>query len=182
MAIKYIWIKKWIKVSISYNHINTSHCNPVHITIIVIMSATAFQITGVSIVYSTVCSDAVQRKHQSSASLALMSGIHRWPVNSLHKTPVTQKMFHLMTSSWYMGPEISHHCASNREIRCWQQILQWRHMRAMVSQISHMSSICSTACSILPVLCRGNPRSTIISHRKGSVMRKCFYITKFSWS
>ena len=33
------------------------------------------------------------RKHQSSASLAFVWGIHRWPVNSPHKAPVTQKMF-----------------------------------------------------------------------------------------
>ena len=59
----------------------------------VIMSAMAFQITGVSIVYSTVCSGADQRKHQSSASLALVRGIHRWPVNSPHRGPVTRKMF-----------------------------------------------------------------------------------------
>ena len=51
-----------------------------------------YQITGVSIVYSTVCSDADQRKHQSSASLAFVRGIHRWPVNSPHKWPVTRKM------------------------------------------------------------------------------------------
>ena len=36
---------------------------------------------------------ADQRKHQSSASLAFVWGIHRWPVNSLHKWPVRQKMF-----------------------------------------------------------------------------------------
>ena len=34
-----------------------------------------------------------QRKHQSSASLAFVWGIHRWPVNSPHKWPVTRKMF-----------------------------------------------------------------------------------------
>ena len=34
-----------------------------------------------------------QRKHQSSASLAFAWGIHRWPVNSPHKGPVTRKMF-----------------------------------------------------------------------------------------
>ena len=45
------------------------------------------------VVYSTVCSDADQRKHQSSASLAFVRGIHRWPVNSPHKGPVTRKMF-----------------------------------------------------------------------------------------
>ena len=33
------------------------------------------------------------RKHQSSASLAFVRGIHRGPVNSPHKWPVTQKMF-----------------------------------------------------------------------------------------
>ena len=34
-----------------------------------------------------------QRKHQSSASLTFVRGIHRWPVNSPHKWPVTRKMF-----------------------------------------------------------------------------------------
>ena len=33
------------------------------------------------------------KKHQSSASLALVRGIHRWPVYSPHKGPVTRKMF-----------------------------------------------------------------------------------------
>ena len=65
----------------------------------VIMGAMASEITGVSIVYWTICSDADQGKLQSSASLAFLSGIHRWPVNSPHKGPVTWKCFHLMTSS-----------------------------------------------------------------------------------
>ena len=56
------------------------------------MSAIASQITSVLIVYSTVCLDAVQRKHQSSASLAFVRGIHRWPMNPPHKGPVTPKM------------------------------------------------------------------------------------------
>ena len=49
--------------------------------------------TSLTIVYSTVYSDAHQRKHQSSASLAFVWGIHRRPVNSPHKWPVTRKMF-----------------------------------------------------------------------------------------
>ena len=57
------------------------------------MSPIASQITGVSIVCSTVCSGADQRKHQSSTSLALVRGIHRWPVVSPHKGPVMGKMF-----------------------------------------------------------------------------------------
>ena len=59
------------------------------------MGAMASQITSVSIVYSLFCSGADQRKHQSSASLAFVKGIHRWPVKSPHKGPVTQKMFQM---------------------------------------------------------------------------------------
>ena len=74
-----------------------------------IMGTVASQITSLTIVYTTVYSDADQSKHQSSASLAFVWGIHRRPVNSPHKWPVTRKMFpfddvimcfHLMTSSW----------------------------------------------------------------------------------
>ena len=57
------------------------------------MGAIASQITSLTIVYSTVYSDADQRKHQSSASLAFVWGINREPVNSPHKWPVTRKMF-----------------------------------------------------------------------------------------
>ena len=53
----------------------------------------ASQIAGVPIVCSIVCSGADQRKHQSSASLAFVRAIHRWPVNSPHKRPATRKMF-----------------------------------------------------------------------------------------
>ena len=59
----------------------------------VIMGAIASQITSLTIVYSTVYSDADQRKHQSSALLAFVRGIHRGPVNSPHKWPVTRKVF-----------------------------------------------------------------------------------------
>ena len=57
------------------------------------MGAMASQITILTIVYWTVYSGADQRKHQSSASLAFVWGIHRSPVNSPHKWPVKQKMF-----------------------------------------------------------------------------------------
>ena len=59
----------------------------------VIMGTMASQITSLTIVHWTVYSDADQRKHQSSKSLAFVRGIHRWPVNSPHKGPVTRKMF-----------------------------------------------------------------------------------------
>ena len=43
-------------------------------------------------VYSIVYSGSHERKHQSSTALAIVRGIHRWPVNSSHKGPVTRKM------------------------------------------------------------------------------------------
>ena len=61
----------------------------------VIMSVMASQITSVSSVCLTVSSGANQRKYQSSASLAFVRGIHRWPVDSPHKGSVTRKMFHV---------------------------------------------------------------------------------------
>ena len=56
------------------------------------MDTMASQITSLTIVYWTVYSVADLRKHQSSASLAFVQGIHRWLVNSPHKGPVTRKM------------------------------------------------------------------------------------------
>ena len=58
----------------------------------VIMGEIASLITSLTIVYSTVYSDADQGKHQSSASLDFVWGIHRGLVNSPHKWPVTRKM------------------------------------------------------------------------------------------
>ena len=49
----------------------TYHCNDV------IMAAMASRITSLTIAYSTVYSGTDQRKHQSSASLAFVRGIHR---------------------------------------------------------------------------------------------------------
>ena len=103
----------------------------------VIMSTIASQITSLTIVYSAVYSDADQRKHQSSSSLAFVRGIHRGPVNSPHKWPVTRKMFpfddvimflHRLTliplcvSSYIhykMRDEITHPFPNFNEVREW---------------------------------------------------------------
>ena len=57
------------------------------------MGTVASEITSLTIVYSTVYSGADQRKHQSSALVAFVRGIHRWPVNSPQKRLVTREMF-----------------------------------------------------------------------------------------
>ena len=66
----------------------------------VIMTTMASKITSFTVVYSTVYSDADQRKHQSSASLVFVWGIHRdrWIPHT--KGQLRGKCFHLMTSSW----------------------------------------------------------------------------------
>ena len=65
-----------------------------------IISAMASQITSLTIVYSAVCSGVDQRKHQSSASLAFVRGIHshRWIPRT--KGQLLGKCFYLMTSPW----------------------------------------------------------------------------------
>ena len=81
------------KYTCSYVHLSTVDTwSSIHYNDVII-SETTSQITGVLIVYSTVCSGTDQRKYQSSASLAFVRGIHRWPVDSPHKGPVTRKMF-----------------------------------------------------------------------------------------
>ena len=74
------------------NHLDEHWLDKVHYND-VIMGTIASQITSLTIVYSIIYSDADQRKHQSSASLAFVRGIHRGPVNSPHKGPVTRTMF-----------------------------------------------------------------------------------------
>ena len=78
----YVWIESRSKC-VNFSH----HYDDVTMTTI------ASQITSLMVVYLTVYSDADQRKHQSSASLAFVWGIHRGPVISPHKWPVTRKMF-----------------------------------------------------------------------------------------
>ena len=67
----------------------------------VIMTTIASQITSLMSVYSTVYSDADQRKHQSSASLAFVWGIHRDRWIPRTQGQLRGKCFHLMTSSWW---------------------------------------------------------------------------------
>ena len=68
----------------------------------VIMTTIVSQITSLTIVYLTVYSDTNQRKHQSSASLAFVWGIHRGRWSPRTKGQLRGKCFHLMTSSWYI--------------------------------------------------------------------------------
>ena len=68
----------------------------------VIMTTRASQITSLTFVNSTVSSDADQRKHQSSTSLAFVWGIHRDRWIPRTKRQLRGKCFHLMTSSCHV--------------------------------------------------------------------------------
>ena len=122
----------------------------------VIMGAIASQNTSLTIVYSIDYSDTDQRKHQSSASLAFTRGIHRWPMNSPHKLPVTRKMFPFddvimkiikIKSLWpfdaiwcyrrgsaLIREIISCHEASSHYLnQCWLCIIQWASSTGLTS-------------------------------------------------
>ena len=92
-------VPNWSKTTCGEGRICIAHYNDV------IMGTMASQITSLTIVYSNFYSGADQRKHQSSASLAFVWGIHRGPVNSPHKWPVTRKMFPFddVIMTWAVG-------------------------------------------------------------------------------
>ena len=97
----------------------------------VIMGTIASQITSLTIAYSTVYSGSDKRKHQSSASLAFVSGIHRGPVNSPHKWPVTRKIFPF----------------DDVIVSLRGSTLQWHSTNITLSQITGNSIVYSTVCS-----------------------------------
>ena len=66
------------------------------------MGAMASQITSPTSVYSTVYSGADNRKYQSSALLAFVMGIHRWPVNSPQGARKTENV-----SIWWRHHELN---------------------------------------------------------------------------
>ena len=130
----------------------------------VTMGTMASQITSLTIVYSIVYSDADQRKHQSSASLAFVRGINRGPVNSLHKWPVTQKMFPfddvIMVNSYdrchicqrrsliVMWVALDDHSVDACHMYMWQG-LQWKVIHTKSEVLSTSYYIFERQCSVV---------------------------------
>ena len=175
----------------------TSPCRKIHYTD-VIMSDMASQITSLKIVYSTDHSDADQRKDQRSASLALVRGIHRWPVNSPLKVQATLKMLpfdDVITLKklfcWSLLLFMSHDSTKQSPLfsqrRSCLLSLWWRYTSVMASQTNCNWNIYLTACSskhqrntkgslsISLALFEGNPPfSAGFPSPKVTVMRKSF--------
>ena len=94
---------------------DANHCDVIKIVM-------ASQIFNLTIVYSTVYSGVDQGKHESSASLAFVRGIHRWPVNSPHKGPVTRTILPFHDVVMHSSSGFHSYCAwgaemESREIR-----------------------------------------------------------------
>ena len=118
----------------------------------VTMSAMASQFTSISSVYSIVCSGADKRKNQSSASLAFVMGIHRWPLNSPHERPVTRKMFHMMTSSCFNQ---------------WEKTLRVQDLPSLPRPVSCVR-LSITSAQWVVTSCR-HGRATLLSHTQQTV-------------
>ena len=84
----------------------------------IIMTTAASQITSLTVVFSTVYSDADQRKHQSSVSLAFVWGIHRDRWIPRTKGQLRGKCFHLMTSSCDCQPAVCTQVLLSRNSSC----------------------------------------------------------------
>ena len=131
------------------------------------MGTMASQITNLTIVCSIDYSDADQRKHQNHTSLTFVRGIHRGPVNSPHKWPVTRKIFpfdDVIMIIEDQAPEDSIHACSifiwiavvakyeinvhmkclheNGNVICYWNCRQWLHRKWQlpVQQITKISS------------------------------------------
>ena len=95
----------------------------------VIMTTIASQITSLTVVYSTVYPDADQRKHQSSASLAFVWGIHRDRWIPSTNGQLRGKCFHLMTSSHFCNILcITWQCLASQWLRMYKAVCDriWR--------------------------------------------------------
>ena len=121
-----------------------------------IMSAMASRITGVSIVFSVVCSGTDQRKYQGSASL----------VDSPHKGPVTQRMFSfdgvIMINvywNWILPWRATEYPVTSRLIPCLLMprfLVSPGHQQPWNVYLSHIGPcICRRCILIMRIQCAG---------------------------
>ena len=111
----------------------------------VIMGAKASQIPSLTTVYSTVYSGADQRKHQSSASLASVRGIHRWPVNSPHKGPLSRKILPIDdVIMCIVCMRTCVRCTIRLVKLCWQKVKIILSMRRSCTNFSGISLVAIT--------------------------------------
>ena len=137
----------------------------------VIMGTSASQITSLAIVYSIVYSSADQRKHQSSASLAFVRGIHRAPVNSPHKWPVTRKMFPFDDVVMMKG-DVCHlnFTRFSNDLQLFDKVMEYQHSSCrdghQVDTLLHPIVVTVMPCCV-PNLPRPNRINSLNNGRRG---------------
>ena len=122
------------------------------------MGAIASQIISITIVYSSVYYGTDQRKHQSSASRAIVRGNYRGPINSPHKGPVARKMFPfddviMMISNATCCSVHGHHWGYVMEGRHWfrkQMTTHYINKCRLSSMIPHMWHVYQWINSLAP--------------------------------
>ena len=123
------------------------------------MGAMASLITILTIVYSIVYSGANKKKQQSFASLAFVWGIHRGPVNSPHKWPVTRKMFpfdDVIMNNWcYIESQNSLNIDSGNGLLPDNTMLLFDKKYLIVSEIlrTAINTFCVYLCRLLITKC-----------------------------
>ena len=103
----------WVVMGSEYFSHWTNHYSDV------IMDTMASQITSV-LMFTQPFIHAQIKKHQSSALLAFVRGIHRRPVNCPHKGPVSRKMFPFDDVIMYSKLSASHYICKQTNIWTWQ--------------------------------------------------------------
>ena len=126
-------------------------------------------------------------------SLAFVRRIHRCPVNSPHKGPVTRKLFHLMTSSWR---HLFH--VHRKPSQCWLNYFFFGILlRAISSELLKISTLkMSLKLRLLKLLPRASPRGQWVkadnlkykttrhfytySYKRvcSSIFRRCYFFFK----
>ena len=146
------------------------------------MSVMVSQITDDSILYLTVCSGADQRRHQSSTSLAFVRGIHRWPVNSPHKGPVTREMFPFDDANMYWH-SLSGFAYKQPLFQVWYTVTNSRcvtgpgkshHPAVQGPSKSELKRNRITACGFLWIECSNDWKNSKRLKYKKIAKRKCY--------
>ena len=101
-------------------------------------------------------SGAVQRKYQSSVSLASVREIHRWPVNSPHKGPVTRKIFpfyDVIRGLIHRNPVYDSSCTqrSPQKTLIWRMAhsLGWRQYRWLSARLQQLQCVSNGVTAVL---------------------------------
>ena len=131
-----------------HRHIVLLHIHNSDVT----MSVMASQIASVSIVCPTVCTGANQRKHQSSVSLVFVRGIHRSPVDSPYKRPLTRKMFPFDDVIMWTAYQVIIRLGGGVSLVCLWTITHWvklvsKHLDFLSRNVFE-NTICWTSCHI----------------------------------